>query len=104
MARQMVTTLCGTDQKRWREAEESARVALRARIDLWNGGTVRQSGKYPTNRNRNPATHDPVHRCAYRKRHSGWGRDGWWGQTGRTGPTCREVSCNFHERIVRRLR
>ncbi len=37
LARQMVTTLCGTDHKRWREAEEAARIALRARIDLWNG-------------------------------------------------------------------
>ncbi len=37
LARQMVATLCGTDHKRWREAEEVARVALRARIDLWNG-------------------------------------------------------------------
>ena len=37
LARKMVTTLCGTDHNRWREAEEAARVALHARIDLWNG-------------------------------------------------------------------
>ncbi len=37
LARQMVATLCGSDQKSWREAEEAAMVALRARIALWNG-------------------------------------------------------------------
>jgi hypothetical protein len=37
LARQMVATLCGTDQQRWREAKEAARVALRARVALWNG-------------------------------------------------------------------
>ena len=37
LARQMVTTLCGTDQTRWQEAEEAAQDALRARIALWNG-------------------------------------------------------------------
>ena len=37
LARRMVDSLCGTDHKRWREAEEAARSALGARIALWNG-------------------------------------------------------------------
>ncbi len=37
MALQMLTDLCGHDQENWREAEESARAALIARIALWDG-------------------------------------------------------------------
>ena len=37
LARRMVAVLCGTDQKKWREAEEAARAALHARIALWDG-------------------------------------------------------------------
>ncbi len=37
LARRMVASLCETDQKKWREAEEAARAALHARIALWDG-------------------------------------------------------------------
>ncbi len=37
LALQMLAALCGTDQEKWREAEETARVALKARIALWDG-------------------------------------------------------------------
>ena len=37
MALQMLAALCGNDQEKWREAEESAQVALNARITLWDG-------------------------------------------------------------------
>ena len=36
LALQMLTRLCGHDEENWREAEESARVALNARIALWD--------------------------------------------------------------------
>ena len=32
----MLAGLCGHDEENWREAEKSARVALNARIALWN--------------------------------------------------------------------
>ncbi len=37
LAIQMVAGLCGNDEEKWSEAEETARVALSARIALWNG-------------------------------------------------------------------
>ncbi len=37
MAMQMLTKLCNNDSIKWRECEEAARVALNARIALWNG-------------------------------------------------------------------
>jgi hypothetical protein len=39
MAMQMVADLCGTDDARWREAIDTANVALEARIRLWDGIT-----------------------------------------------------------------
>lgn len=39
MAMQMVADLCGTDDTRWQEAVETATLALRARIRLWDGVT-----------------------------------------------------------------
>ena len=36
MALQMLTCLCGDDEENWREAEETARAALIARISLWD--------------------------------------------------------------------
>lgn len=36
MALQMLSGLCDHDEENWREAEESARVALNARIALWD--------------------------------------------------------------------
>ena len=36
LALQMLTRLCGHNEENWREAEESARVALNARIALWD--------------------------------------------------------------------
>ena len=32
----MLAGLCGHDEEKWREAEKSARVALNARIALWD--------------------------------------------------------------------
>ena len=37
MALQMLAELCNNDPNKWREAEETARVALEARISLWDG-------------------------------------------------------------------
>jgi hypothetical protein len=37
MAMQMVADLCGTDDTRWREAAETATLALEARSRLWDG-------------------------------------------------------------------
>ena len=37
MALQMLAGLCGHDEENWRKAEKSARVALNARIALWDG-------------------------------------------------------------------
>ncbi|MEU6145443.1 DUF3050 domain-containing protein [Streptomyces sp. NPDC047081] len=37
MAMQMVADLCGTDEVRWKEATETAVVALEARVGLWDG-------------------------------------------------------------------
>lgn len=36
LAHALLEKLCGNDLQRWREAEESARAALEARIALWN--------------------------------------------------------------------
>jgi hypothetical protein len=33
----MPANLCGDDEKRWRQAEETAHIALHARVALWNG-------------------------------------------------------------------
>ena len=37
MGLQMLAGLCGDDSRKWREAEETARIALIARIALWDG-------------------------------------------------------------------
>ncbi len=37
MAKKMLAGLCDTDPSKWRECEETARVALNARIALWDG-------------------------------------------------------------------
>jgi DUF3050 family protein len=37
MALQMLVQLCGDDPRKWKEAEDAARVALFARIALWDG-------------------------------------------------------------------
>lgn len=37
MAVRMLANLCGDDEKRWRQAEETAHIALHARVALWNG-------------------------------------------------------------------
>ena len=37
MALRMLSELCGDDPQKWREAEESAKTALSARIALWDG-------------------------------------------------------------------
>jgi hypothetical protein len=37
LALRMVEQVCGTDDRRWELARESARAALRARLVLWNG-------------------------------------------------------------------
>ena len=37
MGLQMLAALCNDDPRKWREAEETARVALIARIALWDG-------------------------------------------------------------------
>jgi hypothetical protein len=37
MAVQMLLELCGDDSLKWREAQETARAALLARIELWDG-------------------------------------------------------------------
>ena len=36
MAMQMLSALCGKDDRKWEEAEEAARVVLNARITLWD--------------------------------------------------------------------
>ncbi len=36
MAFQVLTELCNNDSRKWREVEETARIALNARIALWN--------------------------------------------------------------------
>ena len=44
LARRLVERLCGTEDRLWAEAEEAARVSLRARIALWDDilDTIRQ--------------------------------------------------------------
>ncbi|MEZ0089269.1 DUF3050 domain-containing protein [Streptacidiphilus sp. EB129] len=37
MAMQMLADLCGTDQGKWRECEETVNAALDARVRLWDG-------------------------------------------------------------------
>jgi hypothetical protein len=37
MALRMVSSLCGEDEERWREAKEAAESALQARLGLWDG-------------------------------------------------------------------
>ncbi len=37
LAYQMTAELCGNDENKWREAAEAARLAIEARIALWNG-------------------------------------------------------------------
>ncbi len=37
LALEMVATLCGKDEQKWKEAEASARRALEARGEFWNG-------------------------------------------------------------------
>lgn len=37
MAMQMVADLCGTSDKHWAEAAETATDALEARVRLWDG-------------------------------------------------------------------
>jgi hypothetical protein len=36
LSRALVARLCGQDDKLWREAEQTARASLRARLDLWD--------------------------------------------------------------------
>lgn len=36
MAMQMITELCGDDEVKWREVEETSRLALQKRLGLWN--------------------------------------------------------------------
>ncbi len=36
LAHALLESLCGDDFQRWREAEESARAAIEARIALWD--------------------------------------------------------------------
>jgi hypothetical protein len=37
MARRLLTCLCGSSETKWREAETTARAAIRARLALWDG-------------------------------------------------------------------
>ena len=37
LAIQMTNTLCGTEDNKWKEAEETIQTALEKRIDLWDG-------------------------------------------------------------------
>lgn len=37
LALEMTAALCGTDAKRWQEAEQATMQSLQARIDLWDG-------------------------------------------------------------------
>jgi hypothetical protein len=37
MALRMVSDLCGDDDRKWNEAEEAARTALKERLQLWDG-------------------------------------------------------------------
>ena len=48
MARKMIVALCEDDPEKWRECEAAARVALEARVSLWD--SVRQSLVSGTNR------------------------------------------------------
>ena len=43
LAMQMISELCGKDDKKWQEAKEVAKVCLNARIKLWDG--IEQSVK-----------------------------------------------------------
>jgi hypothetical protein len=36
MAMQMITDLCGEDEQKWTEVQETSAVALEKRIGLWN--------------------------------------------------------------------
>jgi hypothetical protein len=37
MARRLLIHLCGSSETRWREAESTARLAIKARLALWDG-------------------------------------------------------------------
>ena len=37
MAARLITSLCGTDESKWRSAEEAAVAALKARLAFWDG-------------------------------------------------------------------
>jgi len=44
MARKMIVALCKDDPEKWRECESAARVALEARVSLWDSVGQNLSG------------------------------------------------------------
>ncbi len=47
LALEMLAVLCGDDQEKWREAEQTVGEALNSRITLWTG-VVEQTLKNPS--------------------------------------------------------
>jgi hypothetical protein len=49
MAKHMLMALCGTDERRWQEAEVAAKKSIAARIGLWNGVMAAHEQISPSN-------------------------------------------------------
>ena len=50
MAKSLMTTICGTDESKWRVAEEAAIEALQERAKLWDGVLDALSGHHDQRR------------------------------------------------------
>ena len=57
MAARLISSLCGTDESKWRRAEDAAATSLQARIDFWNSihDAIRARNKSPKPENRQAA-------------------------------------------------
>ncbi|MDG2380177.1 MAG: DUF3050 domain-containing protein [Pirellulaceae bacterium] len=54
MAKQMLSSLCGHDEKKWQRVEQAALSSLEARIALWDGFSVTLKSKSPSSESPGP--------------------------------------------------